>query len=305
MESLFTYTTEEKLSYNFCFNIEDNNQIKITIQEINNNNTIVSEPYISIYNLDFLNERLGNIIRFDSIEKFRECLLYNLNKKTLFIKPPYKNALATIWKIFPLDSQRKNKFTLLSSNNYDKGLSLIFFGENNLSNNIIKEIDKIIQKNNPEQNIEKTYLEYIYNDKFIKNMILLPIEKKKDTEIINDVSEIMTLKNNDAGNLFIFFEDENLISLIKKIINKLYNKPIFFAIFTKEDIKITRQKINIQINKLNDLKKAYVDIDNFYMYENKSENYKKIILSILKVYSYYNQLGDGFFQRYNRNEYKY
>ena len=275
MESLFTYTTEEKLSYNFCFNIEDNNQIKITIQEINNNNTIVSEPYISIYNLDFLNERLGNIIRFDSIEKFRECLLYNLNKKTLFIKPPYKNALATIWKIFPLDSQRKNKFTLLSSNNYDKGLSLIFFGENNLSNNIIKEIDKIIQKNNPEQNIEKTYLEYIYNDKFIKNMILLPIEKKKDTEIINDVSEIMTLKNNDAGNLFIFFEDENLISLIKKIINKLYNKPIFFAIFTKEDIKITRQKINIQINKLNDLKKAYVDIDNFYMYENKSENYKK------------------------------
>ena len=115
----------------------------------------------------------------------------------------------------------------------------------------------------------------------------------------------MTLKNNDAGNLFIFFEDENLISLIKKIINKLYNKPIFFAIFTKEDIKITRQKINIQINKLNDLKKAYVDIDNFYMYENKSENYKKIILSILKVYSYYNQLGDGFFQRYNRNEYKY
>ena len=41
------------------------------------------------------------------------------------------------------------------------------------------------------------------------------------------------------------------------------------------------------------------------MYENKSENYKKIISSILKVYSYYNQLGDGFFQRYNRNEYKY
>ena len=274
MESLFTYTTEEKLSYNFCFNIVDNNQIKITIQEINNISTIV-EPYISIFNLDFLNERLGSIIRFDSIEKFRGCLSYNLNKKTLFIKPPYKNALATIWKIFPLDSQRKNKFTLLSSNNYDKGLSLIFFGENNLSNNIIKEIDKIIQKNNPEQNIEKTYLEYIYNDKFIKNMILLPIEKKKDTEIINDVSEIMTLKNNDAGNLFIFFEDENLISLIKKIINKLYNKPIFFAIFTKEDIKITRQKINIQINKLNDLKKAYVDIDNFYMYENKSENYKK------------------------------
>jgi len=32
------------------------------------------------------------------------------------------------------------------------------------------------------------------------------------------------------------------------------------------------------------------------MYENKSENYKKIILSILKVYSYYNQLGDGFFK---------
>lgn len=47
-------------------------------------------------------------------------------------------------------------------------------------------------------------------------MILLPIEKKKDTEIINDVSEIMTLKNNDAGNLFIFFEDENKFDKFKK-----------------------------------------------------------------------------------------
>ena len=296
MESLFTYTTDQQLLYNFCFNIVDNNQIKITIQEINKNNTITSEPYISLYYLDYLNERLGKIINFDSIEQFRECLLNNLNKKTLFIKPPYKNALATIWKIFPKDSQRKNTFTLLSSNNYDKGISLIFFGENNQSKNTIKEIENIIQKNSPIQNIEKKYLEYTYDDKLIKNIILFPIEKKKDTEITTDLSEIMKSKNNDSGNLFIFFEDENLPDLIKTIINKLYNKPIFFVIFTMGDTKITRQKINNQLKKLNDLKKAFIDIDNFYMYENKSENYKKIILSILKVYSYYNQLGDGFFK---------
>jgi len=210
MESLFTYTTDQQLLYNFCFNIVDNNQIKITIQEINKNNTITSEPYISLYYLDYLNERLGKIINFDSIEQFRECLLNNLNKKTLFIKPPYKNALATIWKIFPKDSQRKNTFTLLSSNNYDKGISLIFFGENNQSKNTIKEIENIIQKNSPVQNIEKKYLEYIYDDKLIKNIILFPIEKKKDTEITTDLSEIMKSKNNDSGNLFIFFEDENL-----------------------------------------------------------------------------------------------
>ena len=296
MESLFTYTTEEQLLYNFCFKIVDNNQIKITIQEINKNDTITNEPYISLYYLDYLNERLGKIINFDSIEKFRECLLNNLNKKTLLIKPPYKNALSTIWKIFPKDSQRKNTFTLISSNNYDKGLSMIFFGENDQSKNIIKEIEKIIQNNSPFQKIEKNYLEYIYDDKLVKNMIMLPIEKKKDTEIITDLSEIIKLKNNDSGNIFIIFEDEYLEDLIKKIISKLYNKPIFFVIFTSGDTKITRQKINKQLKKLNDLKKAYIDIDNFYMYENKSENYKKIILPLLKVYSYYNQLGDGFFK---------
>ena len=130
MESLFTYKTDEMLSFNFTFNILDNNEIKVTIQELNENNYAIKEPYISVYKFQYLNERLSKVIQFKKIEDFRDCLITNLDKKTLVVKPPYKNAVATIWRLFPKETNKKNTFMLISSSNYDRGLSLVFFGEN-------------------------------------------------------------------------------------------------------------------------------------------------------------------------------
>ena len=65
MENLFTYSTEDQLLYNFNFQIIANSQIKITIQKIYKDNTILNLPYISIYNLNYLNERLEKFIHFN------------------------------------------------------------------------------------------------------------------------------------------------------------------------------------------------------------------------------------------------
>ena len=115
MESLFTYKTEEMLSFNFTFNILGNNEIKVTIQEMNENNLIIKEPYISVYDFHYINERLSKIIQFKSIEDFRDCLITNLDKKTLVVKAPYKNAIVTKWRIFPKEKNKKNTFMLISS----------------------------------------------------------------------------------------------------------------------------------------------------------------------------------------------
>ena len=298
MESLFNYTTEEELIFNFHLELIDKNLIKIIIQEINKDNTTTTNPYISVYNLDFLNDRLGKFVNFKKIENFRDCLIDNLSKKTLIVRPPYKSAVITTWRIFPKDPKKQSTFTLISSSNYDKGLSLIFFGENNNSKLLIKEIEKVLQKTNPFQNNEKIYLEYVYNDRLINNMIILP-EEKKTQEIISIFTDYMKLKNNkdsESGKILIIFQDENSTDIVKKIFDKFYKEPIFVVIFATEDIKKIRKSINIQINKLSSLKRPFVDIDNFYFIENKTENYKKIIIPILKVFSYYNQLGDGFFK---------
>ena len=296
MESLFNYKTEEELIFNFVFELKDENSIKIVIQEINKDNTTTTNPYISVYSLDFLNDRLGKFINFKKIDNFRDCLIDNLSKKTLIVRPPYKSAVITTWKIFPKDSKRQSTFTLISSSNYDKGLSLIFFGENKNSKTLIKEIETVLQKTNPFENNEKIYLEYIYNDRLINNIIVLP-EEKKTQEIISIFTDYMKLKNkSDSGKILIIFQDENSIDIVKKIYDKFYKEPIFVVFFATEDIKKVRKSINKQLSKLSSLKRPFVDIDNFYFIENKTENYKKIIIPILKVFSYYNQLGDGFFK---------
>ena len=228
--------------FNFTFEKKDKKEIKIIIQEINKDNAITSLPYISVYNLDYLNERLGKIITFNKMKHFINCLIDNLNKKTLIVKPPYKSAIATIWKIYPKDPKKKKTFTLISSSNYEKGLSLIFFGDNKDSKNIIKEIEKVIQNNNPIENIEKLFLEYIYNDRLIRNAIILPIDKKTDKEIISDFSEIMKMRNDDSGKILIFFDDPNLDENIKKIFDKFYKEPIFVVVFTNGDVKQMKKK---------------------------------------------------------------
>ena len=130
----------------------------------------------------------------------------------------------------------------------------------------------------------------------MKNIVILPIEKKTGKEIVSNFSEIINLKNGDSGKILIFFDHEKLSDIIKMIFDKFYAEPIFVVIFTSEDINDIKKKIIIKLNKLSSIKKPFVDIDNFFIYKNDYANHKKILLLLLKVFTYYNQLDDGFFK---------
>ena len=68
-------------------------------------------------------------------------------------------------------------------------------------------------------------------------MILLPIENKTKEEIISNFSEILNLKKEDSGKILLFFQDEGLPEIIKKIFDKFYKELIFVFIYTSKDVK--------------------------------------------------------------------
>ena len=101
--------------------------------------------------------------------------------------------------------------------------------------------------------------------------------------------------------LLIFFDEDNLEDLLIKVINKYYKNQIFIVIFTNKDLNILRLNIEEKIDKLSETKKSYFDINNIFIYENKEEGHKKVIMTILKIFAYFNQLGDWFFMNLFEN----
>ena len=77
----------------------------------------------------------------------------------------------------------------------------------------------------------------------MKNIVILPIEKKTGKEIVSNFSEIINLKNGDSGKILIFFDHEKLSDIIKMIFDKFYTEPIFVVIFTSEDINDIKKKL--------------------------------------------------------------
>ena len=72
------YYSEDKKYYIICF---DETKSKITISLTNQNEN--DSPFVSRYELDYLNEKFGKTIQFKSIEEFRMCLKVNVEKKSL------------------------------------------------------------------------------------------------------------------------------------------------------------------------------------------------------------------------------
>ena len=72
----------------------------------------------------------------------------------------------------------------------------------------------------------------------------------------------------------------------------------FIIIFTNKDLNIFQYEIKKKITEeLDDDILPYFDMDNIFIHKNNEEGYKKVILSIIKVYRYFNQLGDSFFKQ--------
>ena len=86
-----------------------------------------------------------------------------------------------------------------------------------------------------------------------------------------------------------------------KVINKYYKNQIFIVIFTNKDLNNLRLDITEKINKLTETKRSYFDMNNIFIYKNENNGHKKILMTILKIFAYFNQLGDWFFMNLFEN----
>ena len=80
-----------------------------------------------------------------------------------------------------------------------------------------------------------------------------------------------------------------------KIINKCYKHQIFILIITPNDKSNIYYEIANKVNKLTEIKRSYFDMNNIFIYNNSLIELPKSIISIFKVYTYFNQLGSGFY----------
>ena len=299
MSDSYEYISEDKKTYKIKFTIiekdEINQLILSFIDKSEKNNS-----YSSNYQVIDLNEKFGKTIQFKTINDFKECLIQNIKKKLLVLKSPYKNVINSQWRTFPKDSEKENTFTLILSKLFNKNISLFFYSSFSNSEKIVKEYEKEFNIKINEKKIEDNYIKFNYkHNLFIDNFYFLPTkyddEEKKLNVYFKIIEEVQ--KEIEFRKILIFFDQDNMIDSLMKVINKLYKDQIFVIIFTTKDWKDLSLEIETNINKLTETRRSYFDINNIFIYEDETYDYKRSIFSILKVYSYFNQLGDGFFKQ--------
>ena len=166
MEKLYTYEAEDKNKYQMLFHKYEK-KIKISFT----NQSSSDLEYTSEYQLDELNERFGKVIHFKEINVFYQCLIDNIRKKSLIIKPPYKNIITSIWKIFPIQKTNQT-FTLMFSKLFNKNISLIFYSNYTKSEEVVKEIERQLEINQKSK-IEDNFYSKITYDSILQNMYFL------------------------------------------------------------------------------------------------------------------------------------
>ena len=274
--------------------------------------------YSSVFTLNFINDKLSGIIKFKTLSNFCDCLYDNINKNSLLIDPPYKDkVIATKWMLFPNENKFTHTFTLMLRRRVNENLSLYFFSNYKDASVIIKEIEEqelFIRRSKGKDNIDNNLEEIIYdqgsiieNIKFFKD--INKVDKPKKI-LFDEMSNDLKLKNKEFRQVLILFYDINkkddLFETIIDVVNEKYSQHIYLIIINeKETEKInqeflnTSQELKIELEnlintKLTSIKKEYFDINNI-MILNGNE-YSKIYICLLKIYSYFNQLGDGFYK---------
>ena len=290
MEKLYTYEAEDKNKYQMLFHKYEK-KIKISFT----NQSSSDLEYTSEYQLDELNERFGKVIHFKEINVFYQCLIDNIRKKSLIIKPPYKNIITSIWKIFPIQKTNQT-FTLMFSKLFNKNISLIFYSNYTKSEEVVKEIERQLEINQKSKIEDNFYSKITYDSYFIQNMYFLLNKYSNEEKKLKDFMKIIELNQTiiEFRTLLIFIDEDNLIDSLMKVINKYYKNQIFIVIFTNKVINNLKIEIEEKIDKLSETKKSYFDMNNIFIYEN-NEGHKKILMTILKIFSYFNQLGDWFY----------
>lgn len=285
--------------------------IKIEMQTENTviiNVEINSQKYESRYDIDFLNYKIRSLNHFKNSSLFYTCLIDNIKEKKLKIENQYEKTVNTIWKIDPKNPKKQDSLTLVLYQIDFYKLSLFFFSNLNKANEIIDYISK--QEANPPKDLSKKEnpFEMIYQNSFLIKKIIC-LDNIINEDIINDNDFInnklkIDKKADEYGKILIFIDQENLIEIIMEIIDNYYDEDFFIIIINNnnnnksnsEDFKLT---LEIEINKLTDIQKSHFDINNIYFF-NSTEK-EKIYISLLKIYNYFNQLGDEFFRELLEN----
>ena len=296
MESIYNYSGEDGNKYIIKIVLEEDDMLSIYIKggEIN-------EIFSSSYILENLNEKFEKIISCKEISDFKKILEKNINKKTLILKPPYKSIINSIWKIFPGDSSKKQTFTLISQKSFNKNISLFFYENFTKSEIFVKESEKQLLIKQKEIIKFVSYTKRTYeNNLFIDNMFFLIGKEDNEEKKINNYINIIEEKEKEYEfrSLLIFFDDNNnILDSLMKIINKCYRHQIFVLILTSNDKNKLYNEIANKINKLTESKRSYFDMNNIFIYNNSQLEISKSIISIIKVYTYFNQLGTGFYTK--------
>jgi len=148
------YIAEDNKTYIIYMNVnENNNHLNLSFTGTSETNQIFTSNYL----VDDLNQKFGKLIQFKNIQEFKNVLMDNIRKKSLVIKAPYKNVINSIWKTFPKDEKKKEKFTLISSKSINENVSLIFFANYSKSEEIVKNITNQFQVKIKQNQDEKTY----------------------------------------------------------------------------------------------------------------------------------------------------
>ena len=289
MSDTFGYTGEESKDYKIIIEISKNDDLFLSIVGSQNN-----DIYSSNYYLNNLNEKFLNVINFKTIKDFRVCLLENIKRKTLILKPPYKNVINSIWKVFPSDKTKEQTFTLISSKSSNKKISIYSFSDFSKVKNIAEELKKQLSveivKNNVQSKNNKTDLITFEENWLLDYIYCLKGNYSDQKEKENDFITVLDSNKQDSGyrKLLIFFDEDNILNFIIKIVKKFYQEQIFILIFTNRDINNFRLEINLKLTKLKDTHLSYFNTNNIFINELSNKGFKKSIFPLMKVYCYFN-----------------
>ena len=300
MNAKYKCISEDNKSYSINFSQIKNNEKKIILFISDDSET--NKVFISKYELEDLNTKFMGIIHLKSIHEFQKLLIENLKNKKVILKKPYKNSITSTWKLFPKDENKKNTFILLSSLDENGNITLMFYSDYIESEKAIKEIEKQAQAEKKGEDNELIYKKNIYDNWLIDDIYYLKEQYKDEKKKMDDFTKLYEKKKSERQKneinriLLIFFDSEKLVDIIFDNIDAFLMDQIFILIFSN-DIANLKSKINKRFEEFSEDDLAYFDMDNIFILNNSNEGYKKILMPILKVFRYFNQLGDSFFKQ--------
>ncbi len=266
--------------------------------------------FTSYYNLSNINEKLQNITKFKRIQDFKSCLMDNIKRKTLIIEYFERNFIQTKWKVHPNDGNKNVTFTLeLKNSSLCQKITLYCFSDYHKIKILTEEMETQLSIEMYKTNLNSANNNYdrinFKENLFIDNIYCLKGNNSDQTKKENDFLNLLKLKENNIGSrqMLIFFDEENIIEFMFEIIKKFYRNQIFILFFTEKNVENIRLKINKKLNKLKHIQLSHFDENNIFIRENYLIGYKCAIIPIIKVYCYFNQLGDGFYKQLKNKNY--